>query len=146
MMMVENGINIEVIWADQDVIEVALWCSNGYFSGLAELYLGYDDLPDLVSTFRGFPSSKSDTRQVELGTFDPTYANGGVRLNFYCRDSGGHASVDVKLRGDGCKGFGEMESVAFRMPIEAAGMDAFVEQVMSIGSTIGESAHLPMTK
>ena len=146
MTMIENGINMEVIWADEDFIEVFLSCSNGYFSGGAELYLGHDDLPALVGTLRGFPSSKSDTRQIELGTSDPAYASGGVRLNFYCRDSAGHASVDVKLRGDGCKGFGEMESLALRMPIEAAGIDAFVEQVTSIGSTIGASAHLRMTR
>lgn len=146
MTMIENGINIEVIWADQDFIEVALSCSNGYFSGGAELYLGCDDLSALVSTLRGFPSSKSDARQVELGTYDPVYASGGVRLNFYCRDSAGHAAVDVKLRGKWCKGFGDMESVALRIPIEAAGMDAFLERVTSNGRTIGASAHLRMTR
>jgi hypothetical protein len=32
-MNIENGINIEVILSDQDLIEVVFSCSNGYFSG-----------------------------------------------------------------------------------------------------------------
>ena len=65
-------------------------------------------------------------------------------MDFYCR--AGHVNVDVKLRGDACKGLGEVESVALRIPIEAAGIDDFVLKLMSMGSTIGEGAHLPMTK
>ena len=141
--MVE-GINLEVIWFDQDVIEVVCACSNGYFSGWAEVYLSHDDLPSLANTLRGFPSSRCDTRQVELGTFNPAHADGGVRLDFHCRDSVGHAVVEVKLRGDGCKGLGEVESVALRLAVEAAAIDAFVLELTSMGSAIGASARLAM--
>src|ERR1700722_10068573 len=38
---VESGLSFEVIWSDQDVIEVVFSCSNGTFSGRAEIYLSH---------------------------------------------------------------------------------------------------------
>ena len=142
----EKGIKFEVIWFDQDVIEVALSCSNGCFSGRAEIYLSHDDLSDLPGSLRGFPASVGDARKIELGTFNPKHADGGVKMHLYCSDSSGHAVLEIQLRGDGCKALGEVESVALRMPIEAAGVDSFVQQLIVMNSTIGASAALPMAK
>jgi hypothetical protein len=141
---VGNGINFEVIWFDQDVIEVVASCSNGYFSGRAEIYLSHDDLSHLADSLRGFPSKISDSRKVELGTFNPNHADGGLKMKFYCTDSSGHAVAEIKLRGDGCEALGEPESVALRVPIEPAGVDSFVRQLMTIDCTIGAGACLPM--
>jgi hypothetical protein len=35
---VKNGIEIALIWLDQDVLEFLFTCSNGRFSGQAEIY------------------------------------------------------------------------------------------------------------
>jgi hypothetical protein len=48
----------------------------------------------------------------------------------------------VKLRGSACKGLGEMESVALRITIQAAGVDDFIGQLRGLGKTIGASAYL----
>ena len=90
----ENGISWEVIWFDfdQKVIEIVFACSNGRFSGTCEVYLSRDELSELADTLKGFPLSGNDTRSVELGTFDPKYADGGVKMNFYC------SVVDDQLR------------------------------------------------
>ena len=57
----------------------------------------------------------------------------------------GHAAVDLKLRGDGCKALGEMESVALRIPIEAASVDSFVAQIKRMDmEEIGATARLDM--
>lgn len=140
----QNGINLEVIWFDQDVIEVVLNCSNGHFSGVAEIYLSHDDLSEFARDLRGFPSSVGDSRRVELGTFNPSHSDGGVKLDFSCTDSSGHAVVEIRLRGDRCKGLGEPESVALRISIEPAAVDTFVEQLTMMGSEIGSSASLSM--
>jgi hypothetical protein len=103
-----------------------------------------DELSDLANALYGFPSSGSDSRSVELGTFDPKYADGGVRMNFYCSDSRGHSIAEIKLRGDGCKALGEVESVALRIPIEPAGLDSFLAQIVVAGTEIGSKAFLPM--
>jgi hypothetical protein len=139
-----NGISIEVIWFDQEMIEVVLGCSNGYFSGLAEVYLNHRDLPELGDALRGFPSGAGDSRKIDIGTFDPSCASGGARMHLYCSDSVGHAIAELKVRGDGCKALGEPESVALRIPIEPAGVDAFVMQLTTMDGAIGASAFLPM--
>lgn len=140
----ENGINIRVVYFDQHVIEVVFGCSNGYFSGTAEIYLDHDGLSKLADALSGFPSSPDDSREVRIGTFDPSHADGGVLMNFRCRDSVGHAIAAIKLRGDGSKGFGELQSVALRIPIEPAAIDLFVRQLRQMDSTNGVVAFLPM--
>jgi len=142
----EKGISWEVIWFDfdQKLIEIAFACSNGHFSGTCEVYLSRDELSELADTLKGFPLSRNDTRSAELGTFDPKYADGGVKMNFYCSDSRGHSIAEIKLRGDGCKALGEVESVALRIPIEPGGLDSFLAQIVVAGTEIGSKAFLPM--
>lgn len=140
----ENGINLEVIWFDEveDLLEVVFSCSNGYFSGQAEVYVSCNGLSKLANALRGFPTRPDDSRDFELGTFNHNHGDGGARMHFFCEDAAGHAVVEVKLRGGGCKGVGEVQSVALRIPIQAAGVDDFIEQLKVVGKTIGASAFL----
>ncbi len=139
-----NGVSLEVIWFDEveDLPEVVFSCSNGYFSGQAEIYVSRDHLSKLAEAISGFPSRLGDSRYFELGTFNPEHADGGARLHFCCKDSAGHSVVEVKLRGDACKGLGEMESVALRIPIQAAAVDDFVRQLRNLSKEVGVAAHL----
>jgi hypothetical protein len=139
-----RGIQFEVIWSDQDVIEYRVQCSNGSFSGNVTLYSGHDDLRNAAEVLAGFPSNSKDSRTIELGTFDPRTAGGGIQTGFYCVDSVGHAIVSVKLRADGCSGMGEAQSVCLRIPVEAAAVDSFVSQARSVASTAGAKAYLHM--
>lgn len=141
------GLQVEVIWFDQHMVQYQFRCSNGRFSGYADIYLGHDDLANMAEGLRGFPARVNDSRDFELGTFDPKCADGGIRMHFYCTDSRGHPAVDVELRGDACKAPGEVESVALRIPIEAASVDSFVAQVNKMDvSEIGALACLDMER
>ena len=142
--LVENGMSLSVIWFDEveDLLEVVFSCSNAYFSGQAEIYTSCKVISEFADVLEGSPSSPNDTRDFELGTFNPNHADGGARMHFCCVDAAGHAVVEVKLRGDACSGLGEMQSVALRAPIQAAGVDEFIKQWRGIGKTIGASAHL----
>jgi hypothetical protein len=141
---VEHGINLEVIWFDEveDFFKVVFRCSNGYFSGQAEAYVTCSESSELAKILSGFPSSPEDVRDFELGTFDPKDSDGGARMHFFCEDAAGHSVVEIKLRGGACKGLGEIESVALRIPIQAAAVDDFVKQLQALGKTIGASAFL----
>lgn len=142
----ENGIDVEVIWLDQNVTECRISCSNGYFSGQAEIYVGHNDLLKMTDELTGFPSSVNDCRDFELGTFNPDHADGGIRMHFFCLDPVGHAAVDVKLRGDACKSLGEVQSVALRIPVLAAGIDSFISQIRKLDQEVGATAHLDMAR
>ena len=99
----------------------------------------------MADQLNGFPSKADDCRDVELGTFEANYADGGIRMHFHCLDSVGHAAVDVQLRGDACKAMGEVQSAALRIRVEAAGIDSFLVQVRGIDTgQIGASAYLKM--
>jgi hypothetical protein len=50
---VEDGINLRVIWFDEDMLEVLFSCSNRYFSGQAEIYLAHETASKLADTLRG---------------------------------------------------------------------------------------------
>ena len=66
-------------------------------------------------------------------------------MHFFCRDSAGHVAVDVRLRRDG-NAWGDVESVALRIPVEAAAIDSFVEQLRKVDLTTAFNAHLQMAK
>ena len=143
----EGGIEFEVVWSDQYVSQLQFTCSNGRFSGSASIYVNHDDLRKMAEVLRGFPSHAADIRNVELGTFNPDHADGGIRRHFYCWDSVGHAAVDIQLRGDACIALGEPESVALRIPVEAAAVDSFIVRAVGIDTNdISATARMDMAR
>jgi hypothetical protein len=126
-----RGIEFEVVWLDLHAIEYQVVCSNGSFTGTAKMYLNHDGLQNAANTLSGFPSSTTDLREVEFGTFESEVTGGGIHMSFYCVDSVGHAVVFVKLRADGCKGFSEPQFVSLYVPVEAGAIDTFVKQAQS---------------
>jgi hypothetical protein len=138
------GIKIEIDWFDNDAISLRVRCSNGGFSGETYLYVTHSDFVDMGKRLKGFPKSPSDIRDIELGTFEPTWAGGGIKLHFYCVDRAGHAKVDVKLRSDRCKALGDLDSAAFSIPVESAAIDSFISQIMKMTVVIGGSVELFM--
>jgi hypothetical protein len=140
-----QGIELEVAWWDQDVVEYQIKCSNGSFSGETKIYSGHGDLLEAADTLRGFPAVAKESRTVELGTFEPSAAGGGIRMQLFGADSVGHVVVLVKLRADGCKTLGEAQSVCLYIAVEAGGIDSFVTQASSLGTRVGNKASRPMS-
>lgn len=139
-----RGIEFEVVWFDHDVIEYHVTCSNGPFQGATRIYLAHNDLSETAEILSSFPSNINDTRDVELGAFQPDVAGGGVHMSFRCIDSVGHAVVLARLRADGCRGPGEPQSVCLYIPVEAGSIDSFVEKARSIKDSMGAKANLHM--
>ena len=142
--LIMRGIEFEVVWLDQDVVEYQVTCSNGPFGGATRMYLAHDDLSNTAQILSGFPSDIKDTRDVQLGAFEPNAAGGGIHMSFRCIDSVGHAVVLVRLRADGCRGPADPESVRLYVPVEAGSIDAFVAKARSIDETQGAKAYLHM--
>ena len=138
----EDGIRIEVVWFDDDVIYLRVSGSNGRFAGSVELYASHDSLPQLAKAVRGFPVSITDIREFELGTFDETYAGGGTRMQFLCTDNVGHAAVKMNMRADPRKWQGQTESAVFQIWVEPAGIDDFVRQLDNMQVERGSAAYL----
>jgi len=67
------------------------------------IYFGIGELAESAEKIKGFPRNPSDKRTLEFGAFAPKAAGGAATLSFYCRDSAGHASVEVKIESDHCE-------------------------------------------
>jgi hypothetical protein len=139
-----RGIEFEVVWFDQEVIEYRVVCSNGSFCGATKMYLAPGDLSKAADTLSGFPSSLKDSRNVRLGASDSNFAGGGIDMAFRCVDSAGHAVALVRLRADGSKGVGEPQSVCLYIPIEAGSIDSFVAKAQTVANQKGAKAFLHM--
>jgi hypothetical protein len=59
---VMRGIEFEVVWFDQHLIEYQVTCSNGPFRAATRMYLAHGDLSKAAETLSGFPSSIKDSQ------------------------------------------------------------------------------------
>jgi hypothetical protein len=139
------GIDVRVIYVDEHLIELRVWASNGTFTAQAEMYANSGAPEEVANKLRGFPSSKEDTREFELGTFQTNGTSGGAALRFYCTDSAGHATVVVRLQGDVSRPGAEVENATFSILVEAAAVDRFVQQLERLSLTVGDGARLEGT-
>jgi hypothetical protein len=136
------GIEVRVVHVDEHLIELRVWASNGTFTGQVDIYANSAVPAETADKLRGFPSSKDDTREIELGTFRTDAAGGGAALRFCCNDSAGHVTVVVWLQGDVSRSGAGVENATFSVPIEAAAVDRFVQQLERMSSTVGNGARL----
>ena len=136
------GIQVTIIYVDEGLIEFQVRASNGRFAGQAELYAPLEILAEFAGVLRGFPTSHTDTRKFELGTFDEAYGGGGVSFHFYCIDSLGHAMAKVKFRDDSRRWLGAIDVADFHISVEAAAIDSFTGELEKIISVVGQTAFL----
>jgi hypothetical protein len=138
---VEIGVQFEVVYKDDDLIEVRISASNGTFCGEASAYLGIGEVEEIATKLQGFPTRPSDAREIMLGTFDPNSAGGGMSMRFYCSDRSGHAYVEARIE-SGHESTRVVQSVVLLLPLEAAAVDSFVDELRRLDAGIGERASL----
>lgn len=136
-----NGISVEIVWLDEDVVELRITGSNGPFSGRTQVYGGLDALSKLAAWAKGFPQNPDERRLIELGTFDPGFAGGGARLGLRCTDAACHVALDVLLATQVENN--RHQRAEFFLEVEPAALDAFAGQLSSLQLRKGESASLP---
>jgi hypothetical protein len=118
----DEGIAIEVVWAQGDLNMIVLDAANGRFRAHAEAYAGPGELWRIADALAGFPAGQKDVRQVTVGT---------ARLRFFSREeTRGHAMVEVKCAG----GTDEYPELAhFYLAVEDGAMHEFVRQLRAVG-------------
>ena len=141
-MFVDAGIKLELIWMDDDVIQVRVHASNGRFAATADCYCGLDGFARLAQAACGFPSSSEDRRELEIGTFDARIAGGGAKLVLRCIDRAGHAVADVTVRADSGMNGSPAETASFAFPVEPAAIDDFVAALRTMPLVVGAVVHL----
>jgi len=123
----EPGLRVQVVWFDEDVLDLEISASNGLFSGQTRVYTGREGIKELARLVKGFPQSPDERRLIEIGTFDPGFAGGGARLGLRCTDRAGHVALDVLLAT-------QVENhrhqrVECCLEVEPAALDSFFSQI-----------------
>jgi hypothetical protein len=121
----EIGFKFEVRWSDADVFEIRISAWNGAFGGSTAVYVPIGGLKEAAAKVEGFPRHPSDNRELQFGAFGPEWAGGAVNMLFYCRDTAGHALVEVTIESE-TGGTPKAQSALFFVPVEATAVDAFV--------------------
>lgn len=135
------GIEFELIWKDDDLLEVRVVASNTRFHASAHCYTGHGAFAELAGAIAGFSRSVDDKRSVDVGTLDPAYAHGGVRLSFRCSNSAGHVVVDLEFLSEPVR-MAERETASFSIEVEPAAIDLFVEQLRQSTDAVDDVARL----
>jgi hypothetical protein len=134
----EVGIEFQLIWHDNDVLNLRVSAWNGDFGGVAEIYEGVGDLHVAASNLRGFPNNPSDRREI---VFDRKCAAAGVSMRFHCVNGAGHAYVEASVDSNYQRG-GTIQTVVLAMPVEAAAVDIFVRELARLESDRSGTAFL----
>lgn len=133
----DQGIEIQIIFADPDMHEVRVRASYGGFSAVADVYTDLDACRGLAQVLRGFPTGKADVREFELGTFSADFAGGGIWGRCYVLDSAGHCAIEVRLQNK----VPLQGEARFHIPIEPAAVDLFVKGLENVAA-MGDRAQL----
>lgn len=138
----EVGFQFEIVYKDVHLLETRISVRSGLFSGVANVYVGLNQLQETAGALQGFPSSTSDIREITFGVFDPESPPGRrVKMRFYCIDKSGHAYVDSTMESD-CNAAGKIQSISVSLPVEPAAVDSFVEELHILGTEKKGTARL----
>jgi hypothetical protein len=143
------GLQVNFLWNDYDVIEISINASNGEFAGKTKAYASRGGLAEAASILEGFPRQISDTREVELGSFEPNSAGGGISMKLSCRDGAGHAALDLRIASEGPSASWwncPVQSVHLFAKVEAAAIDDFMTELRRLDADQAGSTFLRFTK
>ena len=138
--MTPAGIEIEVTWGDEHVLQLEVSASNGVFAGRVEAYGALDIAAQWAAALEGFPRDRDDCREVSTGASSDEYAGGGASLRFVVRDASGSSAVLVRLRASDM--VRPVASAEFTIAVEAAAVDRFVAELRAMSTDVGQRAVL----
>jgi hypothetical protein len=140
-MTINIGLEFQEIWNDADMIEVRVSAWNGAFGGATRVYVGIGRLEEAAASLRGFPNNPFDTRDLTFKGLGTGHARGDVSLRFFCLGGAAHAWMEARIESayDLTR---PAQSVLLALPIEAAAIDVFVDQLHRLGATRSGVARL----
>ena len=129
--MLEPRLELEIIWKDVYMMELAVSASNGCYCGMTEVYTTGENLTGFANALPGFPKTKEQTLQFELGE-QGGYAYFAMKL--YRIDAQGHTATRITLEKNNVTDRPEeKDKVALEMLFEPASLDEFGKQLLVMG-------------
>jgi hypothetical protein len=141
-IVARRGVTFEIVWFDNDVIQLRVQAASSSFVGTAEVYVSHDVFRTVADAMMAFPTNTTDVREFEIGTFDSRIAGGGTRFHLWCSDALGHSAMRCCIRAD-TPGDRHLDQTAeFVMPVEPNDIDRFVQQLAKVPIAVGATAML----
>lgn len=124
-------LTLELVWFDDDMLELRLRASNGRFAGEVNFYAALDEPSKFSAAIEGFPRSVSDVREYEFGSTDtPGYGTAKIRLR--CKDRKGHLAAQVSIHANPMDEDSAAESASIQLEVLPAAIDLFVGELQSV--------------
>jgi hypothetical protein len=134
-------LEITVVWNDEDLQEVVVSASSGLFTGQVNLYAAWDELKTIAESLSGFPSNRTDKREIHLGQ-DNLSGYGKASLTVCSTDSMGHLAVEVAMHTNPANSAKGRESAVVVIPAVVGDIDRFAADLRRINNQVGATATL----
>jgi hypothetical protein len=138
------GLTLEVIWYDEDMLELQLSASNGNFSAQTSFYAGLDAPQELANHIAGFPTSLAETREFELGG-QQLRGYGGLTMRLSSESNLGHLLVTLSASATPLKVRRPIETATFSLSTTPADIDTFTQSLQRMECRVGSAATLRAT-
>lgn len=136
-----HGFELEVIWFDDDLLELRATASNGQFYGQTTFYAALDEAKKFASAIAGFPTSIGDVREYEFGSTGLS-GYGGAKIRLSCKDGRGHLTANISIHELSTNNDKNIQSAVVVLCSDPASIDTFVEELRRLQLTVGEKARL----
>ncbi len=131
----ESFLEMEIIWKDDDILELKVFASNGRYSGTTEVYDTSDSLIGFAKTLIGYPAENPTlTYQAENGR-DNSFV-----VTFYCVDNSGHIGVQIELEERIREG--QKNKIKFEINVVPSCIDNFQRELVQMATTRNGTARL----
>lgn len=127
----EPQIVFEVVWQDDDVVELEVVVANGRFYGRSRVYTVYDDMSKLADALDGFPLASATFPEFLAGKSGSSCF---FQARFYCFDDAGHTAARCCLEGNVATDFrqDEKDALAIEVQFEPLACEAFVSDLRAL--------------
>ncbi|MDO9114143.1 MAG: hypothetical protein Q7U63_10145 [Polaromonas sp.] len=138
------GISFTKIWFDDDMVELRIQVSNGRSTFVNEVYVGHQQLTELVADLSRFKAHvHGGIYDIAFGSFGPEYAHGAFHARLHFQDRG-ILFVTVKSQTD-FQDFGKKNvasEATLYLKTEPALLDNFIAEVKEMSDGKRENAAL----
>lgn len=141
MVNTSPGFKLEVIWFDDDMLELRVCASNSMFSGQSTFYASLDEPMTFANQISGFPKSTGDVREYEFGGSD-LQGYGGAKIRMSCKDGSGHLDIKVSISSALFGDVQELETTILHFATVPSAIESFVDDLRKMQIRVGENAKL----
>lgn len=141
-----SGIRFKKIWQDEHALELEITTNSGEFLFRIQLYVGHEELSELVQGLARFKGDvQSGTFVISFGQFTPEYAGGAYRAELSFQKEGRgylYISVDAQSAWSNFVTKKVASRAETHLKSEPVLLDAFFEDIRRMSEGSAEEAFL----